>query len=457
MNAVVPRATIDQIEAQRAICLSRYGDAFDLVAEAGRAASAAVPGAGVYDLPHLGTRNDSFGSKDRDDFIEKVRRPLDRSIWAYLLQATSLDRLMDSAAKKEFRAQIEKDPPPATAENCLATMERLLGDSGMIFKRGIANAFSGLDRRFRSHDGFKVGGRIVLTCFANSWGYIEHAGRRETLLDVERTFYVLDGKPQPDASGGIIGALSLAKPPGMNAATYEASSDYFRVKVFKNGNAHVYFLRDDLVDRVNLLLADYYGATLGAGADVADRKHEPNRTPAKNFGFFETPVAVGERLVEAAYIHARALPMTVLEPSAGRGALARLAHRAGGEVTCIEIQRPLADELRRAGYPRVVCSDFLSEMPETFGQKFDRVLMNPPFDQGRDVDHVVHALKFVKPGGRLAAVMSAGVEYREDRKTADFRALVERYGGSFRDLPPGSFAESGTMVNTCIVTISVPA
>jgi hypothetical protein len=32
-------------------------------------------------------------------------------------------------------------------------------------------------------------------------------------------------------------------------------------------------------------------------------------------------------------------------------------------------------------------------------------------------------------------------------------ALVERNGGSFRDLPPGSFRESGTMVNTVILTM----
>lgn len=83
--------------------------------------------------------------------------------------------------------------------------------------------------------------------------------------------------------------------------------------------------------------------------------------------------------------------------------------------------------------------------------------MNPPFDRGRDVDHVTHALKFLKPGGRLVSIMAAGVEYRTDRKTSDFRATVERFKGSIRDLPFGSFAESGTNVNTVIVTMTNPA
>jgi len=457
MTGIVPRATIDQIDASRSRCLDLYGRAWDLVREAGGQASVAVPG-GVYELPSIRGRDQGY-EKTRDECLETVRKPLDRSIWHHLLQATSLDRLMDRKAKDDFRSQVEKDPPPATADNCLATMESLLADSEMIFKRGIANTFAGLDRRFRSHDGFKVGTRIVLTYFAGVDGYVRYGGTRDSLLDVERTFYVLDGKPQPDSAAGIIGALWLAKPPGWSASAYEAETDYVRVKVFKNGNAHVWFKRDDLVERVNLILADWYGAALGASPDVADRKHEANRTPAKNYGFFETPEAVAERVMEAAGIYTGGnsdRTTTILEPSAGRGRLAVMARKRGGHLTCVEIQQQNCAALDALGFTRVHCADFLDQTPDTLG-RFDRIVMNPPFDAGRDVDQVTHAIQFLNPGGRLASVMAAGVEYREDRKTADFRALVERFGGSFRDLPAGSFAESGTNVNTVIVSLQTRA
>ena len=32
---------------------------------------------------------------------------------------------------------------------------------------------------------------------------------------------------------------------------------------------------------------------------------------------------------------------------------------------------------------------------------FDAVLMNPPFAQGADIEHITRALKMLKPGGRL--------------------------------------------------------
>lgn len=455
-QALAIRASIDQIEAGRNRAIALYAEAFDLVAEAQRAAAIASP-RGTYELPLLSNRG-GYPEGDRDKFLEAVRRSVDRSVWNHLLASTGLDTLMDKTARDDFRAQCEKDPPPATAENCHATMSQLLGDADLIFKRGIATAFSRLDRRFRSHDGFKVGARMVLSnCFGVDGWWNHWAKHDETLIDVERAVYLLDGKAPPMRDGGIVGAIKLAKETaGANfrAASFEASTEYFRAKVFKNGNAHLWFTRDDIVDRINLLLADYYGAALGAAPDVAEKNHEPNRMPARNFGFFETPPVVVERVLEAARLRPG---MSVLEPSAGRGAIAIPAARqiGHGHVVCVEIQGDLC--LAHCGviHEDILSSiqaDFFDLTPARLGQ-FDRVLMNPPFDAGRDVDHVTHALKFLKPGGRLVAIMSAGVEFREDRKTTDFRATVERYRGEFTDLPAGSFASSGTMVNTCLLTM----
>lgn len=47
--------------------------------------------------------------------------------------------------------------------------------------------------------------------------------------------------------------------------------------------------------------------------------------------------------------------------------------------------------------------------------------------------------------------MSAGTEFRETRKAIAFRELIEAKKGVWRDLPAGSFAASGTYVNTVIL------
>lgn len=80
--------------------------------------------------------------------------------------------------------------------------------------------------------------------------------------------------------------------------------------------------------------------------------------------------------------------------------------------------------------------------------------MNPPFDRERDIDHVVHALKFLKPDGYLIAIMSAGTEFRETRKAIAFRKLIADMRGKFRDLPRLSFASVGTNCNTITLRVN---
>lgn len=464
MNAIMPRASIDQVEAYRNQALANFLQAYDLVQEGAKLASLAAPSKPV-DVPTIQMGRSAWGwSRSREEFERQARYGIDRAIWMHVVDVVGISTLMDATAAKEFRDQLAKDPPPATAENCLATLEQLRGDADFIFKRGVATAFSKLDRRFRSHDGFKIGSRIVLSHYF-SGGSVSSARRDDTLLDVERAFYVLDRKPPPDRYAGILGAIDQGRRTHggfMTAGQFVAEDEYFRVRVFLNGNAHVWFKREDLVRKVNLLLADYYGAALGAGADVAEDadRPEPSRAMAKNFGAFWSPPAVVQRVIDAAYLVRADTPARtrrVLEPSAGTGAIALAAADLGHDVTCVELQRDLAGALAESGrFSDVHHADFLDVTPGAIGT-FDLVLMNPPFDRGLDVDHVHHALDFLAPGGLLVAVMSAGVEFRQDRRTTSLRTrAIDKMGGRFQDLPHGSFAESGTMVNTCILLVRSP-
>ncbi|WP_392353015.1 DUF4942 domain-containing protein [Brevundimonas sp. LF-1] len=456
MSALIARSTVVDMEAHRDHALELYAQAFDTLQEAaGAHGRATMKGWALATSLSTGRYHGdrSFAkSGDREEFLEECRRQIDRAMWDHLIMSTGIEQLMDKQEREAFRLQLAENPPEATSDNILATFERLAGDAQIIFQRGLAQAFSRLDRRFRSHDGFKIGSRIVFNNAFSDGHWNHYSKKDEDLRDVERVFTVLDGKKQPERSAGIIGTIDAARPRGWGAQAFEADGEYFKIRVFKNGNVHCWFKRDDLVEKVNLVLADFYGAAIGAAPDVADRKHEVAQTPARNFGFFETPMAAGARALEALRLKPG---MSVLEPSAGKGALANLARAAGGNVTCVEIQPDNAGHLRALGYARVIQRDFLQTDPATLGT-FDRILMNPPFDRGRDVDHVTHAMRFLKPGGRLVSIMAAGVEYRADRKTSDFRATVERFGGEMRDLPFGSFAESGTNVNTVIVTLQTP-
>jgi predicted RNA methylase len=171
----------------------------------------------------------------------------------------------------------------------------------------------------------------------------------------------------------------------------------------------------------------------------------------QEFGQFFTPAGVAHNLIEMAAILPGEL---VLEPSAGEGALARAARQAGGKVVCVEQDQRLFRALSRDFVAFHI--DFLKVSAETLPYRFDVIVMNPPFAPiGTDIAHVEHALRFLRTGGRLVAIMSAGVRFHQTKKALAFRGLVDGRKGVFRDLPSGSFAESGTNVNTTIVSMTV--
>lgn len=173
----------------------------------------------------------------------------------------------------------------------------------------------------------------------------------------------------------------------------------------------------------------------------------------QDLGQFASPKAVVARLIELA----RIVPgMDVLEPSAGAGAIVRGIVEAGGIPHAFEIDNLLRMKLEGSGLMQfpVARGDFLTFEP---GEPFaDRVVMNPPFAKLADIDHVMHAVKFLKPGGRLVSVMSAGIKFRSGRKAEAFQDFLVQRGAEIIVLPEGSFKESGTGVNTLIVAFDVP-
>lgn len=145
---------------------------------------------------------------------------------------------------------------------------------------------------------------------------------------------------------------------------------------------------------------------------------------------------------------------SILEPSAGEGALCDALIRAGADrnlIQCCERDPDSASRLRAKGY-LVWQADFLQLNPEE-SEHFDRLIMNPPFADRQDVRHVSHALRFLNLSGILVAVMSASTLTRSDRLTQDFRRSVSDLGGEWHPLPPGAFKESGTNVATTVLRI----
>jgi protein-L-isoaspartate O-methyltransferase len=154
--------------------------------------------------------------------------------------------------------------------------------------------------------------------------------------------------------------------------------------------------------------------------------------------FYPTPPRLVEKVIELAGIRPG---MRVLEPSCGKGDFAHALRRAGAVLECVELVRVLADICEKDGLP-VQCRDFLAMEPSDYAQPFDRVIMNPPFENGACRLHALHAFKFLRPGGELVAIVGNVTAHR-----------LNTWADYVEHLPPGSFecSERPTSVNTAIV------
>jgi predicted RNA methylase len=171
-------------------------------------------------------------------------------------------------------------------------------------------------------------------------------------------------------------------------------------------------------------------------------------------GFFPTPAELAAEIVRKAGIVEGDI---ILEPSAGLGHIAEAiteAHPAN-KLVCMEMYQPLAEALNLKGYD-AVNADFLQCAAINPDIRPNKIIMNPPFENLQDIDHVKHAFELLQPGGRIVAIM-AGNKQRDTKKVTDFMQFVDQYG-TWEQNPTGSFASAfrPTGVNTITVILDKP-
>lgn len=185
----------------------------------------------------------------------------------------------------------------------------------------------------------------------------------------------------------------------------------------------------------------------------------------KEFQFFETPAPIARELVRDLDLHPG---NSVLEPSAGRGALidAVLDHAATFGVEGLEIfyaekmidnRRALAEKYhgRENVYALPLLNDDFLEMSVT--PKFDRIIANPPFTKNQDIRHIMRMWDVLAPGGRIVTLSSRHWQVSGNGEEKAFRHFLGMVDATVLDIAEGTFKDSGTNVATVRIIIDKPA
>lgn len=173
------------------------------------------------------------------------------------------------------------------------------------------------------------------------------------------------------------------------------------------------------------------------------------------FDLFQTPEAIADKMAETCRssiycntphrLWRERYVSRILEPSAGLGRIVRaIADRIPeASVVMVEDDADCCRELYQAcPSAQLYQRDFLELTPEETGL-FSGVVMNPPFKQGRDIEHIRHAFNFLMPKGVLVALCYNGV-----KQTAQLKPWAD----AWVHLPDGAFKESGTGAGVVMLT-----
>lgn len=181
----------------------------------------------------------------------------------------------------------------------------------------------------------------------------------------------------------------------------------------------------------------------------ANQKKTSKNKSSEGKDYFATPEPIGLKMVEWSRLKDGE---SALEPSAGHGAIARWFPATTKNVA-IEPSSQLADLTRMSFNGKV--RDIPFENLDTIN-KFDAVIMNPPFGQGGKtaIEHVAKAFKHLRDGGRIVAIIPNGPACQKhfDKWYASEEAtsaiLIKEI-----ILPGIAFNKAGTSISTKVVII----
>lgn len=166
-------------------------------------------------------------------------------------------------------------------------------------------------------------------------------------------------------------------------------------------------------------------------------------------GFFPMPPALVDKMLS--YTPTIAQDAKVLEPSAGMGDIADKIQPYLAEwnrVHCCETQHSLREMLLLKNYV-LVGDDFLDyELSDDPADAlYDLIVMNPPFEDRQDMEHIEHAYSLLKPDGILIALSSPAWEFRGGRDYDYFRNFIKQTNAHVETIEAGAFSKGFRSTN----------
>lgn len=446
--------------------------------ESKRNLSASISSYGVGNIyaPHVN------GFQDERDLKKKIAE-VDFEFWKHIFSKSKLTSAMSTKKRDEFLKNVEKENIEFNIENInslIQNFDTLFRENCwdlviQVYKQLIKCEYASGDWRHRKYDNlqkiesvFRISGTDIRprdpSWYKGEFSYDPNQIRGFHFNDLISACFLIEGLGLPDYSNNF---YSYAQPQLKNKGKV-IKTPWFTVHAYQNGNCKVSWesSKQYVLDKLNLIGSgdenalpdimrkrykkDHFQKNSDTIFNLLDIEEEPTEN-GNDFGFFPTPSEVVDRMIELAEIGEYD---SILEPSAGEGAiLSELGRRR--KTTAVEYSQKRYEYLqnRFRDLFQLVNDDFL-KWNKDYTEKFDVVLMNPPFSSSRiEIKHFLHAFRMVRPGGKIVCILPEGHFFKSDSKAKLFLDFLEQNGYISEKLERGTFSESGTEIATRIVKV----
>jgi hypothetical protein len=401
--------------------------------------------------------------------IAPAIRALDAEFWSRAMSLTDVLECMPAARRAEWSSQIQKhETPPFEVESVRATLMELLSMRTKFFSERVDGLFRALSGEHVTNQPQGFSKRMIVGWMLSSYGSV-NSDRVNYVHDLRCIIAKFMGRnpPRSNITYNSVDEIHRAERYGQ---WHSFDGGAFKLKIFRKGTAH-FEVHPDIAWRLNQVLAflypmaipdqfrkkpakrakehslfsnlipfevieELYRANLNRAGNaltfsgqpreatvmvlnylggvpssnqywefdynikpVLDELQRTGQVPDhKTHQYYPTKETLARMAVDLADIQSE---HSVVEPSAGQGGIADFLPVS--QTLCVEVSRLHCAVLTSKGF-NTVCADFLAWNP---GRKFDRCVMNPPFSNGRAVEHVRHAASMMSSDGRLVAIMPA--------------------------------------------------
>lgn len=190
----------------------------------------------------VGVEND--GSKIHK--IKMIKREVDVLFWQKLIKICQFKEIMHSKKYDQLESELYNNTPEFTVDNATATLTQLISELPDLLTELVRNTFTCRSKDHKSNGNMKLDKKQVYKSLLSS----SHG--ENLLIDITRAISILEGV----SNEYILRELNERR----EVVKYDGKVKF---KAFLNGNVHVTFLDEDLLNKLNDVLAGAMGAKVG--------------------------------------------------------------------------------------------------------------------------------------------------------------------------------------------------